>query len=114
MSDVTTTAPAVQSRAPAAPAFAGEREVARLRSTIESMDCMAQEALGQIAAIAKLALLAMEQPGRTAIRDEMIAKALEAIWAKAECSEDSINATAEEVGCNSHDEAFERRMAATG
>lgn len=112
MINVTTTAPAVQSRAPAAPSFDEERALFELRNTVNGMDCLSQEAFSAIATIARLALLALEQPVSNPQERELLAGALEAIWGKAETAQDSINAHAEEVGCAYIDEALRRRGAA--
>lgn len=109
-----TAAPAATTKGPDGPSFDADRELTQLRTTIEGIDAISQEALGEIAAVARLVLMALEQPGRGVVQDEVIAKAIEAIWNKAQCTEDSINAEAESVGCCYVDESRRRRMTAVG
>lgn len=107
----TTAAAAVQAQAPAPANYNSERDMKELRAAISDMDCMAQEALGEIAAIAKLALLAMEagQMEKPAGR-ELIAKALESIYRQSNHAEDAITAAAEDAGSPYVDTAHLRRM----
>ena len=80
----------------------------QLRDAITEMDGLAQSAFGQIASMAQLALLAMEQPStyrRGAGGMDHIAHVLEAITAMARDVENCVNATAESVGCNYVDSA---------
>ena len=82
-----------------------------LKGTITTIDCLASEALSEIASIAKIALAYMETP--VAYRfPEDIANALSAIKGKAEILECDINGAAEEVGCNYTKEPMQRRFQA--
>lgn len=84
----------------------------QLRSTITDMDAMAQGAFSEIASMASLALLALEQPGTYATNGrglDDVAAMLTAIKSKALDIENCINATAEGVGCNYVDDAQRRR-----
>lgn len=80
----------------------------QLCNAITEMDSSAQNAFGQIRAIAELALASLEKP-ETYSTLEGIAKVLIAIGEKARSAEDYINATAEDVGCNYKDPATRRR-----
>ena len=81
-----------------------------LRTAIEEMDGLAQGGFTEIAAMAKLALLAMEQPNAyTNGGMDHVATMLSAIWGKALDIENCINSTAENVGCNCVDQAQRRR-----
>lgn len=127
MNKVTTTVPAVQplAPAPAAPAFDADREVTKLRQTLEEVsrdrtylretineiDSYSQTGFGDIAAIAKLALLSMEKP-MTVIDIERIATVLEFIWDRAGSMEDLIRTSAELAGCPYQNQARQSRMAA--
>lgn len=70
-----------------------------LRSTIETMDALSQEGFSRIAAIASLALLAVNEQDRGP-NSENIRQALHAICDKARDIENCINYEAEKVGCN--------------
>lgn len=73
-------------------------ELESLRRTIETMDSLAQEGLSHIAAVARLALIALQTPDGH--RDTMaIVGALHAIWAMAGEIEAGVTAEAAEVGC---------------
>ena len=86
-------------------------DIERLRSAITDIDAFSQGALSEIASIAKLALLWLEQPA--SYQDtEVIAHALSAILGKAKDYENLINCEAENVGCNWCDPATARRYAA--
>lgn len=74
-------------------------DIKRLHAAVYDMDCLAQGGFSEIAAIAKLAMVALEtQDGY--LHPENIANALRTIWGKAYDIENCINDTAEEVGCN--------------
>jgi len=75
------------------------------------MDALAHEGFLQIAAIAKLALTALETPDGWQ-HPETIAQALTAIQGKAEVQNDCINLEAHEVGCAFSDAAQIRRFKA--
>lgn len=83
----------------------------KLKDAVEMMDGAAQDALSEIAAIAKLALASMENPA-TCDDSCTIAHVLGAIRSKALDAENCINAYAEEVGCHYVDQAQLRRWAA--
>lgn len=89
-----------------------QEQIENLRAKIENIDALSQEGFSQISAIAKLALAALEHPYGY-LHHENIAKALQAIWNKAENVEDCIGREAEEVGCNYEDQAMKRRYAAS-
>ncbi|CBJ37102.1 conserved protein of unknown function [Ralstonia solanacearum CMR15] len=79
----------------------------KLRNTVEFIDSLAQEGLSEIAAISKLALLALEtEKGNADVESLVIA--LRAIRSRAEQTWDSIGYEAETVGCNYGDKAMER------
>ena len=84
----------------------------QLRSVITDMDALAQGGFGQIASMARLALLAMEQPGTYASvsRMDAIAGVLAAIQSKAEDVDNCLNAMAEGVGCNHEDTNQRKRL----
>lgn len=86
-------------------------DISRLTNAIEMMDCLAQEGLSEISAIAKLTLMALETPDGYR-HPENIAHALRAIWGKADQIENCINSEAEQVGHNWRDTSTERRYAA--
>jgi len=86
--------------------------VQQLRSTVEGIDCQAQSALSEIAALCRLSLTALETPHGWQQVDA-IASALETIWGKADDAKNSINAQAEGVGCGYEDIAWMRRMRAS-
>jgi hypothetical protein len=84
----------------------------QLCNAITEMDGMAQKAFSEIASMASLALLAMEQPSTYANNGgglDAIAHMLHAIKSQADDITNCINSTAEVVGCNSVDEAERRR-----
>lgn len=79
-----------------------------LRIAISDIDCHSQCAFSEIRSIARLALFLLETPkGYQHLED--IANALNAIWGKAEDTENMINTIAEGLGCNYVDEARGRR-----
>lgn len=83
----------------------------QLRGVITDMDALAQGGFGQIASMARLALLALEQPGTYVSASSMdaIAGVLAAIKSKAEDIDNCINSMAEGAGCNCVDDAQRRR-----
>ena len=81
---------------------------AQLRIAIGDIDCLSQGGFSSIAAIAKLALAALENP-LTCGDIDSIAAALESIRSTAMDVENCINATAEGVGCHYVDTAQRRR-----
>lgn len=83
----------------------------KLRNAVEFIDSMSQGGFAEIATIAKLALSRLETPDGYSHLDE-IACALEAIWGKAEATQNLINGEAEAVGCNFINDAQRRRWAA--
>jgi hypothetical protein len=86
-------------------------DIERLRAVITDIDALCQGAFSEIASVAKLALIWLEQPAshRGA---EVIAAALSTIYGKAKDAENLINCEAESVGCNFSDPATTRRHAA--
>lgn len=83
----------------------------KLQSTIREIDGMAQGAFSEIAAIAKLVLVSLEDP-ISCNDSDTLARAITAIRTKALDAENCINAYAEEIGCQYVDEAQRRRWAA--
>ena len=81
-----------------------------LRGVISDMDALAQGGFGQIASMARLALLALEQPSTytSASGMDAIAGVLAAIQCKAEDIDNCLNAMAEGVGCN-HEDSTQRK-----
>lgn len=88
-----------------------KKERDSLRITIEDIDNFSQTGFSRIAAVAQMALLAMESP-KGASLDE-IAEVLQLIKYTAEDMENTINGEAESVGCNYVDKAQRRRWDAT-
>lgn len=86
----------------------------QLRIVITDMDALAQGGFGQIASMARLALLALEQPGTYSSMSGMdaIAGVLAAIKSKAEDIDNCLNALAEGVGCNHEDSTQRKRWQA--
>jgi len=86
-------------------------DIKRLHAAVYDMDCLAQGGFSEIAAIAKLAMVALEtQDGY--LHPENIANALRTIWGKAYDIENCVNYAAEEVGCNYVDPHTKRRYEA--
>ena len=84
----------------------------QLREAVTSMDIMAQDAFNRIASMARLALLALEQPATYAngICMDHVAHMLESIEAMA--NDNNISETAEGVGCNYVDLVRRKRWVA--
>lgn len=80
-----------------------------LERQIRSIDAASQRGLGQIGALAKLAINALETE-EGSLDFESMAWVLACISEKAEEVENAINAAAESVGCNYVDEAYSRRI----
>jgi len=72
-------------------------ELLRLKLAVTEVDTLAQRAFTKIAAVADLALAALESP-RCDL--EHVAAALSTLVELAESGENEVNATAERVGCN--------------
>ena len=86
-------------------------DLRQLHSAIECMDGISQEGCCEIIAIAKLALAFLERDDR--LDDiETVARAIHAIWSKAEDMENGINSQAGELGCGHIDSAAQRRSEA--
>ena len=83
-------------------------DIKNLQSAVRNIDALAREGLSEIAAIAKLALAAMESPTNHPSM-EILAQTFSLIWAKAENIENNIGCEAEEVGCAHVDDAALRR-----
>lgn len=94
-----------------APTMKEDATVRDLRSAVEFMDALSYEGFSEIAAIARLALTALERPEGYE-SPERIAQALQCIVSKADYIQDGINSQAEQVGCNYVDEAERLRSAA--
>ncbi|WHZ12500.1 MAG: hypothetical protein OJF60_002941 [Burkholderiaceae bacterium] len=82
--------------------------IEQLRSAVNEIDGLAREGFSEIAATARLALAAMENP-RTCNDLDTFAAAFEAIAGRAGDIEDCIGRAAEIVGCDSVDEHQNRR-----
>lgn len=74
-------------------------DVKRLRGVITDMGAISQGGFTDIATVAQMALLWLDSPNKAA-HMEVVAQALKLIWCRAEDAENSINAVAEDVGCN--------------
>lgn len=83
-----------------------------LRNTILDNDALAQTGFGEIRAISKLALMALETPEGQKDAIEELAVAFEAIWGICESVGGSINANAEQVGCAYKSTRFHGRLRA--
>lgn len=83
-----------------------------LRGVITDMDALSHGGFGQIASMARVALLALEQPSTYASASSMnaIAGVLAAIQCKAEDVDNCLNAMAEGVGCNHEDSTQRKRL----
>ena len=93
---------------PAMTAATVSTDIACLRQTITCIDGLVQDGFSEIAAVAKLALVAFETPDGYR-HPENIAWALSAIWAKAEQIEAFINNEAEKAGCDYVNDSERRR-----
>lgn len=141
MTNVTTRPKAVQSQgeAPDAPRFDADRELAKLRQSVQDLeaeraalrqtvdtltseresmresilniDGYSSDAFGEIGAIAKLVLLAMERPMQS-VDLERVARTLEGIWDRACTTSDLIHSVAVGLGAGYQDEAELRRIEA--
>lgn len=78
---------------------ATEKELDRLRASVEEMDRLSHDGFSQISGIAQLALAAMKGPDSQHYQDA-IAEALRAIQGKAEDIQNCMNCVAEAVGSN--------------
>lgn len=87
----------------------------QLCNVIKEMDGLSQGAFSEIASLARLALLAMEQPATYGNEGSLdaIARVLTTIKGKAEDIDNCINTVAEGVGCNYVDAAQQRRWDAS-
>lgn len=83
-------------------------EIAAHAETIRTMDGLAQDGFGRIAAMARVALLAFESEVKSQNLDAF-AGVFEAIRVIAEDVENCINVEAEQVGCNYVDPVHARR-----
>lgn len=84
-------------------------EIHLLTSTIEYMDCLAEDSLEEISSIAQLALASLETPdGYRQLAN--ISNALKSIWVRADLALAHIKCEAEAVGCANTDDAKHRRM----
>lgn len=88
-----------------------ESEAIRLRATVENVDGLADEGFEEISSIARLALMALEQPS-TYTNLETIARALCSIATTADRIRECVGLEAQSVGCASVSEAQRRRYAA--
>lgn len=80
-----------------------------LQNTVRAMDCLASNALSEIAAIARLALSAMESP-TSHPAPETFAKVFTTILKTADDIKDCIGRYAEDAGCEYSDDASMRRL----
>lgn len=81
----------------------------QLCNAVTEMDSAAQGAFSEIATIAKLTLASLETP-EAYTNPESLATVLNAIFDRATDAENSINAMAEDVGCNYKSQSMNRRM----
>lgn len=84
-------------------------DVLSLQSTVRAMDCLASGALSEIAAIARLALSAMESP-TSHPAPETFAQVFITIMKTADDIKDSIGRYAEDAGCEYNDDESLRRL----
>lgn len=100
-------------KSPSAPAPVVSPEIARRIQDLEhaatDMDALAQEGLSGIAAIAQLALQALERPSGHR-NFEIIAQAFRAIWGAAERTQNYVHNEADEVQCGYQDINEENRF----
>lgn len=85
------------------------------KAMLESLnwiDQLSQDNLGEIVAVSKLALSFMETPDFH-MNTEMVAQALKAIWSKADDLKNIINGEATKHGVSHTDDEAMRRFAAT-
>lgn len=82
--------------------------VQELEETVNTIDQLSQGGFSEIAAIASLALIALETPDGWRSIDDIVT-VLETIRKKAKKVENLINVEAEQVGCNYKDEGEQRR-----
>lgn len=80
-----------------------------LRSTLELVDSVSQDAFSRIGSLCKVALLAMEQQGRP-VDIEDLAQILKQIEQASGEAENYINSEAESLGCNYKDKDWYRRI----
>ena len=85
-------------------------EIRKLRHVITNIDALSQEGFSDIAALAKLALIALDTPDYDR-NIAAIARALSTIFGKAQDIENSINHAASEVGCDFRDPPTARNVA---
>jgi len=91
--------------------MADRTELQKLQSAVLDMDCLANNSLQQISAVARLALAFMERPDAYRF-PENIWNALENILAIATQTRDCIGSEAENVGFGYDDEGSDRRLKA--
>lgn len=80
-----------------------------LRSTLELVDSVSQDAFRRIRSLCAVTLLAMEQQGKT-LDMEHLAQVLKQIEQASDEAHNYINSEAEGVGCNYKDERWHRRI----
>lgn len=83
-------------------------DVEKLQGAVEFMDSLAQQGFSEIAAIANLALGALQTPAGYVHLDNIV-QALEVIAGKAFDMNNTVNCAAEEVGCNYVDKKLAQR-----
>ncbi len=88
-----------------------ETQALKLAAAVDLMDQLAHEGMSEISAIAKLALKSLESPDGYRHLDN-IALALQAIWGKADDTQQCIHDQAVEVDCAHVDQAERRRLKA--
>ncbi|BFI43717.1 hypothetical protein YKD1_01360 [Yersinia pseudotuberculosis] len=86
-------------------------QINRLSGAVKDMDCLSQQALSEIVAMAELLLHWMESP-KCYERIGMMADTLNLISYRAQETVESIEREAESVGCEYIDHGQERRHAA--
>lgn len=84
-------------------------DIESLQNTVRAMDCIASDALSEIAAVARLALSAMESP-TSHPSPETFARVFTTILKTADDIKDCIGRYAEDAGCEYSDDASMRRL----
>lgn len=84
-------------------------DLSKLKNAVRAMDCLASDTLAEIAAVARLALSAMESP-TSHPAPETFARLFNVILKQADDTRDCIGRYAEDAGCGYSDDASMRRL----
>jgi hypothetical protein len=76
-----------------------QTEIDELRATLRLVDQLCQESLGQIQAVAKLAMESLKSPQTPAYK-ETLARVLQLVWERAFDLEGQVNETAKQAGAD--------------